>query len=49
MYSVYLLALVVFGVLLRTGVLPGDNPVGGTIVPAAIAGGADRWSCCSWR
>ena len=24
--------------LLRTGVLPGDNPVGGTIVPAAIAG-----------
>jgi len=37
-YSVYLVALVVFGVLLRTGVLPGDNPVGGTIVPAAIAG-----------
>ena len=37
MYSVYLLALVIFGVLLRTGVLPGDNPVGGTIVPAAIA------------
>ena len=36
-YSVYLVALVVFGVLLRTGVLPGDNPVGGTIVPAAIA------------
>ena len=32
-YSVYLIALVVFGVLLRTGVLPGDNPVGGTIVP----------------
>jgi uncharacterized membrane protein YbhN (UPF0104 family) len=39
-YSVYLMALVVFGVLLRTGVLPGDNPVGGTIVPAAIAGSA---------
>ena len=37
MYSVYLLALIIFGVLLRTGVLPGDNPVGGTIVPAAIA------------
>ncbi len=36
-YSVYLMALLVFGVLLRTGVLPGDNPVGGTIVPAAIA------------
>ena len=33
-YSVYLVALVMFGVLLRTGVLPGDNPVGGTIVPA---------------
>jgi uncharacterized protein (TIRG00374 family) len=39
MYSVYLGALVVFGVLLRTGVLPGDNPAGGTIVPAALAGG----------
>ncbi len=37
-YSIYLVALVLFGVLLRTGVLPGDNPVGGTIVPAAIAG-----------
>lgn len=38
-YAVYLAALVIFGVLLRTGVLPGDNPVGLTIVPAAIAGG----------
>ncbi len=37
LYSVYLSALVVFGTLLRVGVLPGDNPVGGTIVPAAIA------------
>ena len=37
-YSVYLGALVVFGVLLRTGVLPGEAPVGGTIVPAVIAG-----------
>jgi uncharacterized protein (TIRG00374 family) len=37
-YSVYLIALVVFGVLLRTGILPGENPVGGTIVPAAVAG-----------
>ena len=36
-YSVYLAALIVFGVLLRIGVLPGDNPVGGTIVPAGIA------------
>ncbi len=37
LYLVYLLALVVFGVLLRVGVLPGENPVGGTIVPAALA------------
>lgn len=37
-YSIYLLALVVCGVLLRTGVLPGDAPAGGTIVPAAVAG-----------
>jgi uncharacterized membrane protein YbhN (UPF0104 family) len=36
-YVPYLTALVVFGVLLRTGVLPGDDPVGGTIVPAAVA------------
>jgi uncharacterized membrane protein YbhN (UPF0104 family) len=40
MYSVYALALILFGVLLRTGVLPGDAPVAGTIVPAALAGGA---------
>jgi uncharacterized protein (TIRG00374 family) len=38
LYAVYLLALVVFGVLLRAGVLPGNAPVGLTIVPAAIAG-----------
>jgi uncharacterized protein (TIRG00374 family) len=38
-YSVYLVALVLFGVLLRVGVLPGPAPVAGTIVPAAIAGG----------
>jgi len=37
-YSVYLGALVVFGILLRTGVLPGEAPVGGTIVPAVVAG-----------
>ena len=37
-YAVYTAALVVFGILLRTGVLPGDNPVGGTIVPAAVSG-----------
>jgi putative heme transporter len=39
LYSVYLLTLVVDGILLRTGLISGDNPVGLTIVPAAIAGG----------
>jgi uncharacterized protein (TIRG00374 family) len=38
LYAVYLVALLVFGVLLRTGVLHGSAPVGLTIVPAAIAG-----------
>ena len=37
-YVFYLSALIVFGVLLRTGVMPGANPPGGTIVPASIAG-----------
>jgi uncharacterized protein (TIRG00374 family) len=37
-YVFYLGALIIFGVLLRTGVLPGANPSGGTIVPAAVAG-----------
>jgi putative heme transporter len=39
MYSVYLAALVLFGILLRTGVLPGDAPFGGTVVPAAVSAG----------
>jgi len=38
-YFVYLVALVIFGVLLRVGVLPGRAPLAGTVVPAAIAGG----------
>ena len=38
LYSLYLLALLVFGVLMRTGVLPGAAPAGGTIVPAVIGG-----------
>ncbi len=38
LYAVYMAALVLFGVLLRTGVLSGSSPVGLTIVPAAIAG-----------
>jgi uncharacterized protein (TIRG00374 family) len=38
-YFVYTAALVVFGVLLRSGVLPGAAPLAGTVVPAAISGG----------
>src|SRR5215218_1313807 len=37
LYSVYLAALVVFGILLRTGVLSGEAPLSGTIIPAALA------------
>lgn len=40
MYSVYGVSLILFGVLLRTGVLPGDAPVAGTIVPAGLAAAA---------
>jgi uncharacterized membrane protein YbhN (UPF0104 family) len=40
LYTVYGGALVVFGVLLRTGVLNGKAPVGGTIVPASLAAAA---------
>jgi len=39
LYGVYLMALILFGILLRTGVLPGDAPVAGTIVPAGVAAG----------
>jgi uncharacterized protein (TIRG00374 family) len=38
-YFVYLAALVIFGVLVRTGVLHGEAPLAGTVVPAAISGG----------
>jgi uncharacterized membrane protein YbhN (UPF0104 family) len=38
MYGIYLLAMVVFGVLLRAEVLSGNETAGGTIVPAAVAG-----------
>ena len=34
LYAVYAAALIAFGILLRTGILNGDDPVGGTIVPA---------------
>ena len=40
LYSVYMLALVVFGILLRTGVLPGGAPLSVTVVPAGLAGTA---------
>jgi uncharacterized protein (TIRG00374 family) len=36
LYSIYLVALVLFGVLLRAHVLPGDAPLAGTIVPAVV-------------
>ncbi len=37
-YVFYPLALIVFGILLRTGVLPGKHSVELTVVPAAVAG-----------
>lgn len=37
LYSVYLAALVIFGVLLRTHVLSGEAPLSGTVIPAALA------------
>jgi uncharacterized protein (TIRG00374 family) len=37
LYSFYAFAVIVFGVLLRTGVLPGSAPAGGTIVPIGVA------------
>jgi uncharacterized protein (TIRG00374 family) len=38
LYSFYALSVIVFGVLLRTGVLHGSHPTGGTIVAAAVSG-----------
>jgi uncharacterized protein (TIRG00374 family) len=38
-YFVYTAALVIFGVLLRSGVLPGTAPLAGTVIPAAVSGG----------
>ena len=37
LYSVYLVALVVFGILLRTQALSGEAPLSGTVIPAALA------------
>ena len=39
MYSVYMFALILFGVLLAAEVLGGDDHLSTTIVPASIAGG----------
>ncbi len=39
LYAIYVIAVIVFGILLETGVLAGPNPVSMTIIPAAIAGG----------
>jgi len=36
-YAFYPIALIVFGILLRTHVLPGDAPFGGTVVPAIVS------------
>jgi uncharacterized protein (TIRG00374 family) len=38
LYAAYMVALLVFGVLLRVGVLSGEAPAGLTILPAAVAG-----------
>jgi uncharacterized protein (TIRG00374 family) len=37
LYSFYALTVVLFGILLRTGVFHGSHPTGGTIIPAAVA------------
>jgi uncharacterized protein (TIRG00374 family) len=37
LYSVYMVALILFGILLRTGVISGDAPLSGTIIPAALS------------
>ena len=45
-YAFYPLALIVFGVLLRTGVLHGKDSVELTIVPAGGRRAAARRSAC---
>ena len=37
LYAVYIIAVIVFGVTLRIGLIPGDGPVSMTIIPAGIA------------
>ncbi len=38
LYAVYMATLVVDGVLLRVGLLPGNAPLGFTVIPAAVGG-----------
>ena len=38
LYAVYVTAVIVFGVLLRTGVLSGEAPLELTVIPAIVAG-----------
>jgi uncharacterized protein (TIRG00374 family) len=38
LYTVYMTTLLICGIFLRIGLFPGSNPVGMTIVPAALAG-----------
>ena len=45
LYMVYAGALIVFGVLLRTGVFNGEAPLGGTVVPAGLAAIAVLVTC----
>jgi uncharacterized protein (TIRG00374 family) len=37
LYSVYLVSLVVFGILLRVHLISGEAPLSGTVIPAALA------------
>jgi uncharacterized membrane protein YbhN (UPF0104 family) len=37
LYSFYALSVITFGILLRSGALPGSHPTGGTTIPAAVA------------
>ncbi len=37
LYSVYLAAIIIFGFLLWTGVLSGQRPLAGTLIPASLA------------
>ncbi|MFY9265038.1 MAG: lysylphosphatidylglycerol synthase transmembrane domain-containing protein [Solirubrobacterales bacterium] len=38
LYSIFMATLIVDGILLRTGAVPGDNPFGVTVIPAIFGG-----------